>query len=71
MTESEPPKPDPERVVALRRAALERAGYDAGRAGEIARRPDIDLQQAVSLPKAGFPPEVAYQMLTSGARPVF
>jgi len=71
LTESEPSKSDPERVVVLRRAALERAGYEASRADELARRPDIDLQHAVSLPKAGFPPEVAYQMLTSGARPVF
>jgi hypothetical protein len=71
MAAGEPPKHDPERVVALRRAALARAGYDAARADELARRPDVDLQHAVSLPRAGFPPEIAYQMLTAGARPVF
>lgn len=65
------PKPDTERVVALRRVALERAGYGAKAAEEIARRLEIDLQQAVALPRAGFPPEVACEMLTSGSRPVF
>jgi len=71
MAEDDQPKHDLERAVALRQAALERAGYDARGAGEIARRLDIDLQQAVSLPRAGFPPEVAYEMLVSGSRPVF
>jgi len=58
MAENEPLKHDPERVLSLRRAALERAGYDADRADELARRLDIDLQQAVSLPRAGFPRRV-------------
>ena len=71
MAEDDQAKHDPDRAVALRRAALERAGYSAHAAGEMARRLDIDLQQAVSLPRAGFPPEVAYEMLVSGSRPVF
>jgi hypothetical protein len=50
---------DPERVVELRRASLERAGYDPASARELAGR------------KAGFPPDVARGLLTSGDRPVF
>jgi hypothetical protein len=61
----------PARVVELRRASLERAGYDPASADELARRVDISLQDALQLVKAGFPPDVALQMLTSGERPVF
>jgi hypothetical protein len=61
----------PARVVELRRASLERAGYDPASADELARRADISLQDALQLVKAGFPPDVALQMLTSGERPVF
>lgn len=62
---------DPERVVELRRASLERAGYDPETAGALAERLDIPLQDALALRKAGFPPEVALAMLGSGDRPVF
>lgn len=65
------PEPDSERVVALRRQALERAGYGPGAAAELAERLDVDLQYAVSLTKHGFPAEVAYELVRSGARPVF
>ena len=63
--------PDPERVVELRRAALERAGFDAVLARDLAARTEIPLLDALALVKAGFPPEVALEMLTSGERPVF
>jgi hypothetical protein len=62
---------DPERVVELRRASLERAGYDPASARELAGRIDISLGDAVRLVKAGFPPDVARGLLTSGDRPVF
>lgn len=62
---------DPERVVELRRAALERAGYDAETADAIARRLEVTLQEALALRRAGFPTEVALAMLASGDRPVF
>jgi hypothetical protein len=67
------PKPEPDlaRVVELRRAALERAGYDARTAGALADRTDIPLQDALALRRAGFPPDAALAMLTSGERPVF
>jgi hypothetical protein len=68
---AESPGPDLERVVELRRAALERSGYGSEAAAEIARRLVIDLEQAVSLTKHGFPPDVAFVMLRSGRRPVF
>ena len=62
---------DPTRVVELRRASLERAGYDPESADELAVRVDVSLPDALQLLKAGFPPDVAFQMLTSGERPVF
>ena len=62
---------DPARVVELRRASLERAGYDPVLAGDLAARIDIPLQDALALRKAGFPSDAAYSMLTSQDRPVF
>jgi hypothetical protein len=62
---------DPERVVELRRASLERAGYDPASAQALAERLEVPLQDALALRKAGFPPEAALAMLTSGGRPVF
>jgi len=62
---------DLERVVELRRASLERAGYDPETAGRLAERVEIALADALALRKAGFSPDVALAMLTSGDRPVF
>jgi hypothetical protein len=64
-------EPDLARVVELRRAALERAGYDPRTAGALAVRTDIPLQDALALRRAGFPPDAALAMLASGERPVF
>ncbi|MFO7572286.1 MAG: hypothetical protein R6W48_06775 [Gaiellaceae bacterium] len=64
-------KHDRERIVALRRASLERAGYDPETARALAERVEIPLQDALALRKAGFPPEVALAMLDAGDRPVF
>jgi len=62
---------DSSRVVRLRCASLERAGYEPNAARELAARFEIPLQDALNLLRAGFPPDVAFAMLTSGARPVF
>jgi len=62
---------DPVHVVELRRASLERAGFSAPHAGELADRVEIPLQDALRLVDAGFPPDVAFEMLASGERPVF
>lgn len=65
------PKPDLERIVELRRASLERAGYDPRAAEMLAARTDIPLPDALALRRAGFPPDAALSMLTSQERPVF
>jgi hypothetical protein len=57
--------------VELRRASLERAGYDPATARALAERVEIPLQDALALRRAGFPPDAAYVMLTSRDRPVF
>jgi hypothetical protein len=62
---------DPERVVQLRLSSLERAGYDPAAARALAERVEIPLQDALALRRAGLPPDVAFEMLTSGDRPVF
>ena len=62
---------DPGRVFELRRASLERAGFDPTHATELAARVEIPLLEALQLVNAGFPPEVAFDLLTSGERPVF
>lgn len=66
------PSPNPERVVALRRASLLRAGYTAAQAEELARRLEVDLQAALAPRRQGLPPEVAFQLaLSGGGRTVF
>lgn len=69
--QSESQGPDPERVVELRRASLERAGFDPEQAGELAARVELPLQEALQLVRAGFPPDVVLHLLTSDERPVF
>lgn len=64
--------PDPARVVELRRASLERAGYEPEQAAELARRLDVDLQAALAPRRQGLPADVAFQIaLSSGGRTVF
>lgn len=68
----ETPEPaDPARVVELRRASLERAGYDSETAALLAGRVEIPLADALALRRAGFPPDAALSMLTGPDRPVF
>lgn len=66
-----PAEPDRARAVELRRAALERAGYDSAAAAALARRLEIDLRDALALVRHGFPPGLAREMLERGERPVF
>jgi hypothetical protein len=51
------------RVVDWRRTELERAGYHAAAASELAKRNDVDLHVAVDLIRRGCPPETALQIL--------
>ena len=52
-----------ERIEAWRAEALERAGYDASAAAEIAVRHDIDLHRAAELLGAGCPQDLALRIL--------
>jgi hypothetical protein len=68
----EPGAHDPQRVIELRRAALERAGYTAEQAAELAHRLEIDLQAALAPRRQGMPPDVAFELaLGRGGRTVF
>jgi hypothetical protein len=51
------------RVVRWRAQELERAGYDASSAAELAERNDIDLHRATGLIESGCPVELALQIL--------
>jgi hypothetical protein len=51
------------RVVRWRAQELERAGYDAASAAELAERSDIDLHRATGLSESGCPVELALQIL--------
>jgi hypothetical protein len=63
---------DEERVVALRRASLERAGYTPEQALDLARRLEIDLHAALEPRRQGLPPDVAHAIvLSGGGRTVF
>ena len=52
-----------ELIQAWRAEALERAGYAAAEAAEVAVRTDIDLHQAIGLLERGCPAELALQIL--------
>ena len=52
-----------ERVLAWRESELERAGFSARDAFELAIRPDIDLHTAVDLIRRGCPPATACRIL--------
>jgi hypothetical protein len=52
-----------QRVIQWRRAALERAGYDAPGAKALAERLDIDLHRATDLLRSGCPADMALQIL--------
>lgn len=74
VSDGERPAPgtDEDRVVALRRASLERAGYTGEQALDLARRLEIDLQAALAPRRQGLPPDVAHALvLSGGGRTVF
>ena len=52
-----------ERIERWRAEALERAGYDAPAARELAARLDIDLHHATDLLQSGCPQDVALRIL--------
>lgn len=52
-----------EEVVGWRLEQLLQAGYDRHDAGQLARRTDVDLHQAVDLIGHGCPPELAAAIL--------
>jgi hypothetical protein len=53
-----------ERVELWRREELERAGFDAMTALELAANPEVDLHLAVELLARGCPAELAARILT-------
>ncbi len=52
-----------ERIERWRAGELERAGYDASAASELALRHDVDLHRAIDLLRQGCPADLALQIL--------
>ena len=52
-----------ERILSWRLEELERAGYDARAAWELAERADVDLHRAVGLVRRGCPHQTALRIL--------
>jgi len=52
-----------ERILSWRLEELERAGYDARSAWELAERADVDLHRAVGLVRCGCPAATALRIL--------
>jgi hypothetical protein len=62
-TEVHVSEPEHQRVERWRAEALERAGYPAEGAAELAARLDVDLHHAIDLVEQGCPPETALRIL--------
>jgi hypothetical protein len=62
-TELQPRETEHERVERWRAEMLERAGYSAQQAAELASRTDVDLHHAIGLIEKGCSAEVAVQIL--------
>jgi hypothetical protein len=63
-TAETPVSPSEQDLVERWRAQeLERAGFDAAAAAELAGRSDVDLHRAVELLQKGCPPDVALSIL--------
>ena len=62
-TELHPTESEHERVERWRADMLERAGYSAEQAAELAGRTDVDLHQAIGLVEKGCTPDVALDIL--------
>jgi len=52
-----------QRIERWRTEVLQRAGYDADGAEQLARRTDVDLHWAVELVERGCPPALALEIL--------
>jgi hypothetical protein len=52
-----------DRVVRWRAQELERAGFGAAAAAELAERNDVDLHRAIELLQSGCPVELALEIL--------
>ena len=63
MTAAEAQQTEQERVEAWRAQELERAGYPAAAAAQLAARPDVDVHEAIDLLERGCPPELAVKIL--------
>ena len=63
MTAAEAQQTEQERVEAWRTQELERAGYPAVAAAQLAARPDVDVHEAIDLLERGCPPELAVKIL--------
>jgi hypothetical protein len=62
-TELQPRESEYDRVERWRADMLERAGYGADAAAQLAGRMDVDLHQAIGLLEHGCSPEVALKIL--------
>jgi len=62
-TELHPTESEHERVERWRADMLERAGYTAEQAAELATRSDVDLHHAIGLVERGCSPDVALEIL--------
>jgi hypothetical protein len=58
-----PVETESERIARWRAEELERAGYDADAAAQLASRPYVDLHLAVDLLERGCPAETALRIL--------
>ena len=59
----QPQDTEQQRIERWRAEMLERAGYDADGAAELARRSDVDLHRATGLLEQGCPPDIALRIL--------
>lgn len=62
-TELHPIETEQQRIERWRAEMLERAGFSAAHAGELATRADVDLHTAIGLIENGCPAEVALRIL--------
>ena len=61
--ELQPRETEQQRIERWRAEMLERAGFGAQDASELASRADVDLHTAIGLIEKGCPPEVALRIL--------
>ena len=59
----QPQETEQQRIERWRGEMLERAGYEADQAAELAGRHDIDLHRATALLEQGCPPDIALRIL--------